>query len=138
MRDFMIETVSDPVTEARRYVANAKNLLEEKGQLDYETQLFSDRKYVRMAGNTLWNGVLLILDEVFHIKSKDRPHPDIMDYKDAVAARDHKLLRLVIVAYETIHIYMGYDGNPQKETCQAGFRLANDIIDRCAKMISPS
>ena len=35
MSDFMIETVSDPVTETRRYVANAKNLLEDKSQLDY-------------------------------------------------------------------------------------------------------
>ena len=135
MRDFMKEIVRDPVTEARRYVANAKELLEKNGQLDYETQSYSDRKYVRMAGNTLWNGVLLILEEVFHLKSNDRPHPDIIDYKDAINKRDGKLLRLVIIAYETIHIYMGYDGNPQKETCQAGFRIANDIIDRCAKML---
>ena len=135
MRDLMIETVSNPVLEARRYVANAKELLEKNGQLDYETQIYSDRKHVRMAGNTLWNGVLLILEEVFHIKGKDRPHPDIIDYKDAINKRDGKLLRLVIIAYETIHIYMGYDGNPQKETCQAGFRIANDIIDRCASML---
>ena len=135
MRDFMKEIVRDPVTEAQRYVANAKELLEKNGQLDYETQSYSDRKYVRMAGNTLWNGVLLILEEVFHLKSNDRPHPDIIDYKDAINKRDGKLLRLVIIAYETIHIYMGYDGNPQKETCQAGFRIANDIIDRCAKML---
>ena len=131
----MIETVSDPVSEARRYVANAKELLDEKGQLDYETKLYLDRKYVKMAGNTLWNGVLLILEEVFHLKSKDRPHPDIIDYKDAINKRDGKLLRLVIVAYETIHISMGYDGIPAKETCQAGFRIANDIIDRCATML---
>ena len=135
MRDYMIETVSDPVIEARRYVANAKELLEKNGQLDYETQSYSDRKYVRMAGNTLWNGVLLILEEVFHIKNNDRPHPDIIDYKEAINKRDKKLLRLVIIAYETIHIYMGYDGNPAKDTCQVGFRLANDIIDRCAGML---
>lgn len=55
------ETYTDPVAEARRYVQNAKDLLEEKGKLDVETQLYKDRKYVRMAGNTLWNGVLLIL-----------------------------------------------------------------------------
>ena len=135
MNDVMIETIVNPVAEARRYVANAKELLEEKGMLDYETQLYSDRKYVRMAGNTLWNGVLLILEEVFHLKSKGRPHPDIIDYKDAITRRDGKLLKLVIVAYETIHIGMGYDGIPAKSTCQAGFRLANDIIDRCAKML---
>ena len=107
MRDFIFEVVTNPVDEARRYVTNAKDLLEKNGQLDYETQIYGDRKYVRMAGNTLWNGVLLILDAVFHIKSKDRSHPDIVDYKDAITKRDGKLLKLVIVAYETIHIAMG-------------------------------
>ncbi|MBR0539641.1 MAG: DUF5618 family protein, partial [Bacteroidales bacterium] len=67
MRDPMLEVVTNPVTEARRYVENAKELLKNHGQLDYETQLYQDRKYVRMAGNTLWNGVLLILDAVFHV-----------------------------------------------------------------------
>lgn len=138
MRDFMLEVVADPVTEARRYVQNAKDLLTQHGQLDYETQLYNDRKYVRMAGNTLWNGVLLMLDAVFHVKTKERPHPDIMDYKDAVSDRDNKLLKLVITGYETIHIHMGYDGNQGKETCAQGFRLANAIIDRCATMKAES
>ena len=69
MKDSSVERVKDPVNEARRYVQNAKDLLNEKGGLDTETQLYSDRKYVRMAGNTLWNGVLLILDAVFHVKT---------------------------------------------------------------------
>ena len=135
MRDFIFEVVTNPVDEARRYVTNAKDLLEKNGQLDYETQIYGDRKYVRMAGNTLWNGVLLILDAVFHIKSKDRPHPDIVDYKDAITKRDGKLLKLVIVAYETIHIAMGYDGNLGKEVSAQGIRLTNEIIDRCAAML---
>lgn len=59
--------VNDPVLEARRYVQNAKDLLTEKADLDNETQLYRDKKYVRMAGNTLWNGVLLILEAVFHV-----------------------------------------------------------------------
>lgn len=135
MRDFIFEVVTNPVEEARRYVTNAKDLLEKNGQLDYETQIYGDRKYVRMAGNTLWNGVLLILDAVFHIKSKDRPHPDIVDYKDAITKRDGKLLKLVIVANETIHIAMGYDGNPGKEVSAQGIRLTNEIIDRCAAIL---
>lgn len=135
MRDFMLEVVADPVDEARRYVANAKELLEKNGQLDYETQIYGDRKYVRMSGNTLWNGVLVILDAVFHLKSMERPHPDIVDYKDAIANRDGKLLKLIVVAYETIPIAMGYDGNPGKEVSAQGIRLTNEIIDRCAAML---
>lgn len=135
MRDPMIEIVTDPVSEARRYVENAKDLLKNNGQLDYETQLYQDRKYVRMAGNTLWNGVLLIIDTVFHVKSVGRMHPDVIDYRDEVAKRDKKLLALFNTAYETIHVYMGYDGNLDRATCLSGIRLANDIIDRCATML---
>lgn len=136
MRDPMLEVVTNPVTEARRYVENAKKLLKDHGQLDYETQLYQDRKYIRMAGNTLWNGVLLILDAVFHVKTLDRPHPDIIDYKDAVSNRDGKLLKLVVTGYETMHISMGHDGIQAKETSACGLRLANEIIDRCATMLA--
>ena len=136
MRSFMIESIVDPVTEAQRYVQNAKDILEEKAQLDTETKLYKDRKYVRMAGNTLWNGVLLILDATFQVKTAKRPHPKIKDYQEKIAKRDFKLLDLVTVGYETIHISMGYDGNPTKQVCSGGITLATDIITRCATMIA--
>ena len=138
MKDPVIEIVTDPISEARRYLENAKDLLKEHGDLDYDTQLYQDRKYVRMAGNTLWNGVLLIIDAVFHVKRIGRMHPDVIDYRDEVAKRDKKLLALFNTAYETIHVYMGYDGNQEKTVCVAGFRLANEIIDRCAAMLKNS
>ena len=135
MKDPAIEVVANPVAEARRYVENAQDLLKEHGNLDYETQLYQDRKYVRMAGNTLWNGVLLILDAVFHVKRVGRLHPDVIDYRDEVAKRDKKLLALFNTAYETIHVYMGYDGNQRKALCMDGIQLANDIIDRCSGLL---
>lgn len=119
MRDFMIETTSDPIAEARRYVQNAKDVLEEKGELDLETGCYGDSKYVKSAGHYLWSAVLIILDEVF----------------DEVVKRDRKLLTMINAAYETMHITMGYDGNLSKEVCQGGIRLATDIIDRCAAML---
>ena len=135
MKDFMVEITTNPVCEARRYVENAQDLLISKGRLDYETQLYQDRKYVRMAGNTLWNGILLILDAVFHVKNAKRRHPDINDYRNMVSKRDRKLLDLVNAAYETIHVSMGYDGELGKGVSAEGIRLANDIIDRCATMM---
>ena len=136
MKDSNIaEVYIDPVAEARRYVQNAKDLLVEKGKLDVETQLFKDRKYVRMAGNTLWNGVLLILDAVFHVKKTPKSRPHIGDYLKAVGARDLKLHDLVIGGYETIHICMGYDGLKNKEVSQGGIRIANEIINRCAALL---
>ncbi len=135
MKDFMVEITTNPVSEARRYVENAQDLLISKGRLDYETQLYQDRKYVRMAGNTLWNGILHILDAVFHVKNAKRRHPDINDYRNMVSKRDRKLLDLVNAAYETIHVSMGYDGELGKGVSAEGIRLANDIIDRCATMM---
>ena len=38
----MIETTTDPVSEARRYVQNAKDVLEENGKLDLETGCYED------------------------------------------------------------------------------------------------
>ena len=98
---------------------NAKTLLKEKGELDPETHTYSDRKYVKMAGNTLWNGVLLILDAVFHVKG----------------ACDKKLLSLVNDAYNILHLSMGYDGIQNKKVCDEGLNIANEIIDRCSKML---
>jgi len=125
----------NPMEEARRYVENAKNILSENGDLDTETRLYGDRKYVKMAGNTLWSGVLLILDAVFHVRKDRRTRVHIEDYQEAVSKRDGKLAKLVYTGYDIMHLYMGYDGVQEKNTCDSGFRIANDIIDRCAKLI---
>lgn len=135
MKDPYNDTKFDPVNEALRYVDNAKSVLKERGRLDTETNCFEDDKYVRAAGNYLWYSVLIMLDAVFNVKNRNRPHPDVNDYKDAIRTRDRKLLTLVNAAYTTMHINMGYDGNPSKTCSDAGFQLANQIIERCEKMM---
>jgi len=125
----------NPIEEAQRYVDNAKDTLNDKGELDTVTRLYGDRKYVRSAGHFLWNAVLIVLDAVFQVKSPRRRHPDIKDYKEAVASRDRKLLTLVNVGYDTMHIAMSYDGNQSKAVCDEGFRLADEIIKICSKML---
>jgi hypothetical protein len=125
----------NPIEEAQRYVDNAKQTLMENGEYDKSLRRYGDRKYVRAAGHYLWNAVLIAVDAIFNVKTKQRPHPDIKDYKAAVALRDRKLLALVNDGYDTMHIAMGYDGNQQKDVCDAGFRLANEIIKICSKMI---
>lgn len=59
------------ITEARRYVENARKTLGENGELNVETKRYKDDKYVRAAGNYLWLGVLKALDAAFHVR-KDR------------------------------------------------------------------
>ena len=124
----------NPIEEAQRYVDNAKQTLKENGEFDSVTRTYGDRKYVRAAGHYLWNAVLIAVDAIFNVKTKN-PRPDIKDYKAAVALRDRKLLALVNAGYDTMHIAMSYDGNQSKEVCDAGFRLANEIINICSKML---
>lgn len=129
------ETIVDPVSEARRYVANAHNILIEKADLNPETQFYRDRKYVRMAGNTLWNGMLLILDATFNIE-KTKGRISIKDYLTIIGNRDRKLLDYVNAAYDTMHLAMGYDGNLRKSVSQDGLLFANEIIERCERILS--
>ena len=124
----------NPIEEALRYVDNAKTLLKEKGELDPETHSYTDRKYVKMAGNTLWNGVLLILDAVFHVRKNKKTRPDITDYQKAIVNRDKKLLSLVNNGYNILHLSMGYDGILNKTVCDEGVSIANEIINRCTAM----
>lgn len=124
----------NPIEESRRYVKNARKALRENGNLDVEQNRYRDDKYVKAAGNYLWGGVLIALDAVFHVKV-GRDRVDIDDYRKAVGKRDRKLLGLVNDGYDYIHLNMTYDGCLSKMLCDEGFRLANQIIDKCAIML---
>ena len=126
----------DLIKEARRYVDNADKALRENGRYNKELNLYEDDKYVRAAGHYLWHSVLLALDAVFHVRADRRTRVDVNDYYEAVRKRDKKLLALVNSGYNTMHLSMDYDGNPAKDVCNAGFRLASEIIERCAKMLA--
>ena len=126
----------DPIAEARRYVDNARRTLNENGQLDVETKLYQDGKYVRAAGNYLWLGVLMALDAVFHVRKDRRTRVDINTYLEAIGKRDRKLLNYVNSGYDVMHLSMNYDGVQAKEISDSGFRIANAIIDRCEMMVS--
>ncbi|MBR2771248.1 MAG: DUF5618 family protein [Bacteroidales bacterium] len=127
-----METLEEqnPIAEARRYVANAAEIIV-KSKYDPETKLYRDKKYVRIAGDTLWKGCLIALDALLHVR-KGKGRPSIEKYKKAAAQRDHKLLSYIVAGYETMHLVMGYDGNKEKKVSDAGFERANAIIDRCA------
>ena len=125
----------NPIEEARRYVDNAKDVIK-NANYDTELKLYMDGKYIKMAGNTLWNGCLVALDAVFGIR-KYKGRPSIDKYKEMAAQRDRKLLAAIVKGYDIMHLSMGYDGTKGKKVCDAGFEYANDIIDRCALLYHP-
>lgn len=120
----------NPIDEARRYLANAKEIIQ-KANYDPELNIYTDGKYVKMAGNTLWNGCLVAMDAVLDVR-KGKGRPAIEKYKEAAGKRDRKLLAAIVAGYEPMHLYMGYDGNKSRKVCDAGFEYANAIINRCA------
>ena len=121
--------LTNPIAEARRYVANAKTILKEKAIKD--GNYYTDSKYIKMAGHTLWSGCLVALTFALQIKPKKNQRLDIKDYQEAVSKRNQKLLVMLNSGYEAMHLYMGYDGNKSYNISQGGVKTANDIIDWC-------
>jgi len=117
------------IGEAKRYLANAKEILSEKAGKD--GNYYSDSKYVKMAGDTAWKGVLIALDGVLHVKKTIRQRVSVEDYKEALAKKNRRALTMVNAGYQILHLSMGYDGVKSYKVCQAGLEEAKRIIDWC-------
>ena len=120
--------VKHPIREAERYLDNAKQILSEKAGKD--GNYYQDSKYVRMAGNTAWNGVLIALDGVLDVRKnlKSRQRPDIKDYQEAMAKKDSKMTRPLHDAYTTLHLFLGYDGITRYKIVHDGMEQAKMML----------
>ena len=129
----LMAELNHPIQEAERYLENARQILSEKAEKDGD--YYCDTKYVKMAGNTAWNGVLVALDAVLHVRSemKRRQRPEFKDYQAAIAKKDSKMARPLLVAYESLHKVMGYDGNPRYKIVQDSLEQAKMILDWAGK-----
>ena len=115
----------NPIEEAKRYVANAKQLLSDKA--GKEEVRYQDRKYVRMASHAAYMGVLIALDALIAEKIKGRKA--VKWYQEHLAAIDKKLLGRFNDAYDTLHLALAYDGNLDATVVSAGMKQAEDIIN---------
>jgi hypothetical protein len=123
----------DPIKEAERYLQNARLILSEKAEK--EGNSYTDSKYVKMAGNTAWKGVLIALDAVTDVRKdlKSRQRPDFKDYQDAVARKDIKMSRPLLNAYLCLCLAMGYDGFTGYKIVQNSLDIGSDIVSWAAK-----
>ncbi len=112
------------IEEAHRHIDNAKEILRDKAHK--ENGLYKDEKYVKMAGNTAYSGVLVALDGMFGLKKKGRK--SVEWYQEELAKSDKKILDYFNAAYKNLHLAMGYDGNPTVDVCSAGLKQAEKII----------
>jgi hypothetical protein len=118
-----------PIREAERYLQNARQILSDKAEKDGD--FYNDGKYVKMAGNTAWNGVLVALDAVLGVRAglKKRQRPEFKDYQEAIAQKDRKMTRPLLNAYELLHKSLGYDGVTNYKVVQNSIGIAKDILD---------
>ena len=119
----------NPIAEAKRYLANAKEILRDKAIKDGD--YYTDSKYTRMAGNCMWNGCLLALQYSLNIKVSRGQRLDINDFKASATKRNKKLLNDVIEGYNIMHLYMGYDGTKAVGVITNGIKVMQSIISWC-------
>lgn len=121
------------IQEARRYVDNAKEILRDKAHK--EDGYYQHTKYVKMAGHTAYVGILVALDGLLGKKGKGRKDADW--YKQNLAKLDRKLLTAFVAAYDTLHLSMSYDGNPNASVAAAGILDAETIINWVENRTAP-
>ncbi len=115
--------------EAIRYMENASETLKKAGK---EDRFYKDKKYVKTACGTAYNGVLLALDGYFILKGapKKKGRKDIEYYQSTITKIDKKLLNYLNEAYEILHLAGYYDGTKSIKVVTEGFDLAYSIIEK--------
>ena len=113
------------ITEATRYIDNAKDILKDKA--NKTDGYYQDKKYVKMAGHTAYTGILVALDSFFGLKKKGRK--SVEWYKEELGKVDKKISLAFSTAYSLLHLGMGYDGVPNAKVAKLGFEEAEKIIN---------
>ncbi len=122
-------------TEAYRYLDNAKEILRTKAKKD--GKFYDDVKYVRMACNTAYSGLLVALNDYFTQKGIKYPRPkgkrtqstNVDFYKKNLAKINKTKLKEFNSAYNHLHLFGGYDGDLAVVVSKTGLEFAKSIID---------
>ena len=124
-----MKELKHPIREAERYLQNARDILTEKA--GKEGRYYTDKKYVKMAGDTAWKGVLVALDAVLPVRVNLRKgqRPDFQDYQEEIAKRDRKMPPVLVNAYDSLHKAMGYDGNTDYKMVQISLDKARILLN---------
>ena len=118
-------------SEAVRYMDNAKEYLKNaKKEGDY----YHDKKYVKTACGTAYNGLLVALDGFLTLKGIGKPkgklRKSIEYYQSNITKIDKKMLDYLNSAYQILHLWGYYDGVEDAIVVKRGFDNAYSIIDK--------
>jgi len=114
--------------EAIRYMENAKGYLQNAQK---DGKYYQDKKYVKTACGTAYNGVLIALDGFFATNGVEKPRgrKSVEFYRDNVAKINRKLLNNFNSVYNILHLSGYYDGINNATVIKEGFDQAYKIID---------
>ncbi len=126
----------DPVSEYYRYISNAEEMLMKYARLD-EDGFFEDEKYVKVAGDLAYKGLLIVLDALMQKKNiKTKGRKSIEKYQEFLANENRKMMKHLNEAYRYFHLYMGYDGDNSIETWKLGLKFAEEIVNWAKPQLS--
>jgi len=119
--------------EAHRYFANAEELLREKA--GRENGFYLDKKYVRLAGHAAWLGVLQAVDAYLALKNvrKAKGRKSKEWYEEQLSKLNKKLNTAFIIAYDGLHLSMGYDGYQNVKAARAALEDGLKVLRLCEK-----
>ena len=117
--------------EAMRYMDNAKEYLKNARK---EGKFYRDKKYVKTACGTAYNGVLIALDGFLLLKDINKPkgkdRKSIEFYQENIGKLDRKMLDYLNSAYHILHLSGYYDGIEKADVIKSGFDDAYNIINK--------
>jgi len=126
-----IDSKTDAIVQARRYLHNAKETLS-KSSIEYER--YTDAKYVKEAAGIAYLAPLMAIDGYLigkGISQEKLPH-SIEGY--FIAIQQHiplngKLRAKLSTVYENLHILAYYRGGVNVTMFKEGLKCAKEIVD---------
>ena len=119
------------ISEARRYLENAKSILSEKARK--EDGRYLDKKYIKTAGHTAYTGVLVALDTLLSDETK-RTRKSVEWYQKELSTLDKKITTSFSDVYEILHLAMSYNGIQNAKVVTIGMQEAEKIINWLEKV----
>jgi hypothetical protein len=102
-----------------------------------EDGFFEDEKYVKVAGDLAYKGLLIVLDALMQKKNiKTKGRKSIEKYQEFLANENRKMMKHLNEAYRYLHILMGYDGDNYIETWKVGLKSAEEIVNWAKPQLS--
>ena len=115
------------LSNAQKILIKAKRILAENAGKD--GNYYTDKKYVRMAGRTAWQGVIVGLNECLKIQEKSE-----LKVYQRILSQNPYFLEMFNSAYDTLWNALGSDGNLNVVIVDARIKEARKLIDWSDKL----